>query len=232
MGIEKKIKKKNLRSKSKLNVANVTVKKIIVERLDARITRSASKVSELEKTSKKNTVQTVKVEQLNAHTTRSASKITAFEKSKNPKKGDNLEKSSPRITRSFNKKLDIDVKPVAPIVAPIAAPTTKSIVKRAEFFKSSTFAVDDIVLAKQKYSSPWPARVLTIENNKVSVYFFGDRRIGWVSANEIYDLTKSLHAVKSIALSARKPRGYFVACKEVERILNIDCTNGSVFETV
>lgn len=35
-----------------------------------------------------------------------------------------------------------------------------------------------IILAKQKYSCPWPATILNIENNKVLVHFFGDNRTG------------------------------------------------------
>lgn len=86
-------------------------------------------------------------------------------------------------------------------------------------------------MAKQKYSFPWPAKVLNIEKNKTLVHFFGDKRTGYVSSSEIYDYGKSFHALKSIVLSGKKPHAFFVGIREVELLLGLDGAN-SILNTL
>lgn len=63
---------------------------------------------------------------------------------------------------------------------------TCAITVKNPFIKINDFKVDSIVLAKQLYSFPWPAKVLKIEKDRIFVYFFGDKRCGYVSkANDM-----------------------------------------------
>lgn len=89
------------------------------------------------------------------------------------------------------------------------------------FVKLSDFKVDSIVLAKQKYSIPWPARILKIEQNRILVYFFGDKRSGYVCQSEIYDFILSINAIKSKILSKKLPRGYRTGICEIEIFMGI-----------
>lgn len=89
------------------------------------------------------------------------------------------------------------------------------------FIKLNDYKVNSIVLAKQKYSTPWPARVLKIEKNQVFVYFFSDKRNGFVLREEIYDFILSGNAIKSSLSSKKKLRGYLTGIAEIEMLLNI-----------
>lgn len=98
---------------------------------------------------------------------------------------------------------------------------SSALVKRTEFVKLLNYKVDSIVLAKQKYSIPWPARILKIKKDKICVYFFGDKREGLVNSNEIYDFKKSAVSIRELILSGKKPRGYLTGLHEIELLLNI-----------
>lgn len=124
----------------------------------------------------------------------------------------------PRITRSKVKKTPID----DTLKAPTTVASSLKVVKRADFTKLNDFKVNDFVLAKQKYSCPWPAKILSIEKGKVLVYFFGDKRSGFVQSSELYDFTKSFCALRSIILSKKKPAGFITAIREVELLLGIN----------
>lgn len=89
------------------------------------------------------------------------------------------------------------------------------------FVKLNDFKIDCIVLARQKNSFPWPARVLNIEKNRTFVYFFGDKRSGHVANSEIYDFILSGIAIKSTLQSRKKFRGYLTGLAEVEMLLCI-----------
>lgn len=130
-----------------------------------------------------------------------------------------------RVTRSKEKKSNGNIQQIAPAVE-----STKRLVKRVDFVKVKTFKENDIILAKQKYSSPWPARILNIQEDKVTVFFFGDKRTGTVSSFELYDFIKSIDALKSF-LALKKPRGYITGIREVEALLKIPHTH-SVFNTI
>lgn len=57
--------------------------------------------------------------------------------------------------------------------------------------KLDSFAIGDDVLAKQKYSVPWPAKILAMRSKCVDVYFYGDGRKGPVKRDEIYSFNHS-----------------------------------------
>lgn len=94
-------------------------------------------------------------------------------------------------------------------------------VSNVQFVKLSDFKVNSIVLAKQKYSVPWPSRVLKVEKERVFVYFFGDKRCGYVSKGEIYDFILSKSAIKSVIASSRKKQSYLTGIVEVQSVLGI-----------
>lgn len=95
------------------------------------------------------------------------------------------------------------------------------IVKRVDFIKLNEFKVNSIVLAKQKYSQPWPARIVKIAKEKVQVYFFGDKREGFVASQEIYDFRKSTEALIPVLKSKNQKRGYLAGIREIEMLLNV-----------
>lgn len=99
--------------------------------------------------------------------------------------------------------------------------SSSALVKRTEFVKLSNYKVDSIVLARQKYSIPWPSRILKIKKDKICVYFFGDKREGLVNSNEIYDFKKSAVAIREVILLGKKPRGYVTGLREIEILLNV-----------
>lgn len=96
-----------------------------------------------------------------------------------------------------------------------------SSISTIRFVKCNDFKVGSIVLAKQKYSIPWPSKVLEIESERVFVYFFGDKRSGYVSKIEIYDFIWSATAIKSSIISKKKPRSYTTGIMEVEMLIGI-----------
>lgn len=97
----------------------------------------------------------------------------------------------------------------------------RALKKLNSFHKSNDFDVGSIVLAKQKYSVPWPSRVVAIRRDIVTVYFFGDKRQGDVSIGEIYDFKKSLLAIKEIVAAKKKPRDYLIGIREIELVMKV-----------
>lgn len=124
-----------------------------------------------------------------------------------------------RITRSKIEKPKETIQQQARTVEP----KTKRLAKCVSFVKVKTFEVNDIVLAKQKYSCPWPSQVLEIRKNTVWVYFFGDKRTGSVSSSELYDFLQSTDALKS-TLAEKKTKNriaLITGVREVENLLHI-----------
>lgn len=102
---------------------------------------------------------------------------------------------------------------------------------KIQFVKLNDFAVNSIVLAKQKYSKPWPSRVLNIEKDRVFVYFYGDKRSGYVEKTEIYDFILSVNAIKAKIASKKIERSYMTGLVEIEALLNIP-REYSLFATI
>lgn len=153
-------------------------------------------------------------------TTRSTQKVA---EEKNAAKTDDIQSNSVRITRS--KSNIASVKKIESISynLPHAKSNEKNIVvERVDFIKLNEFKENSVVLAKQKYSQPWPARVVKITKKKVLVYFFGDRREGCVDSQEIYDFRKSAEALKLVLKSKQKKcDGYLAGIREIEMLLEI-----------
>lgn len=103
---------------------------------------------------------------------------------------------------------------------------TKSLCSvKKQYVKLHDFKVDSVVLAKQKYSVPWPSKVLKIERERVFVYFFGDKRSGYVPKNEIYDFILSVNAIKSTIASKKNHRSYTLGIAEIEMLMGIKSEN-------
>lgn len=91
--------------------------------------------------------------------------------------------------------------------------------KKLKGKKLDAIAVGDHVLARQKYSVPWPAKILTIKSKFVDVYFYGDGRKGPVKREEIYSLSDS-HDVILDCLRRNIP-AYLKGIQELELINNV-----------
>lgn len=75
--------------------------------------------------------------------------------------------------------------------------------------------VGQLVLAKQSYSVPWPSKILSIKQNSVCVYFFGDGRCGSVKKCNLFSMSDS----EAIVLNClnRNITGYRKGIIEMER---------------
>lgn len=104
-------------------------------------------------------------------------------------------------------------------------------ISAARYIKQCDFSVNSIVLAKQKYSCPWPAKVVKIEREKVFVYFFGDKRSGYVKKSEIYNFILSVNAVIQTLASKKQQTTYSTGIREIEVLMGIDQEN-SVFNEI
>lgn len=85
--------------------------------------------------------------------------------------------------------------------------------------KLDAIAVGDYVLARQKYSVPWPAKILTIKSKFVNVYFYGDGRKGPVKREEIYSFSDSHDVI--LGCLRRNIPAYLKGIRELEMISNI-----------
>lgn len=81
--------------------------------------------------------------------------------------------------------------------------------------KIDSFVIGDDVLAKQKYSVPWPSKVIAIRSKCVDVFFYGDGRNGAVKRDEIYSVVDS-HEVILDCLRRKIPT-YLEGIKEMEK---------------
>lgn len=184
-----------------------------------RVLRSSDTSDESSKSAEKS-VENGKVQpQISKRVTRSL-KTKVLSSEPKPEEAKNQHCDFPRVTRSLNKIPQLSE--VSNPVAPPIVRTENRIEKRVIFIKLEKFEEDTICLAKQKYSCPWPARIIRIEKDKVLVHFFGDKRVGYVQSTEIYDFTKSSEAIRSINSGKKIPRGYTAGLLEVELLLGID----------
>lgn len=80
---------------------------------------------------------------------------------------------------------------------------------------------DDLVLAKMKSYSPWPARVDGFSKNKkrMNVYFYGTNNTGIVDAVEVVKFEQCHDVIKLLLL--RKISEFHKAVREIESILGI-----------
>lgn len=79
--------------------------------------------------------------------------------------------------------------------------------------------IGELVLAKQKYSVPWPARIVAVRKKNVDVYFYGDGRVGAVKKEDILNFTDSNEII--LTCLNRNIRDYRKGIIEAERIYGI-----------
>lgn len=89
--------------------------------------------------------------------------------------------------------------------------------------------VGQFVLAKQKYSVPWPSKVLTIRPNSVDVHFYGDGRKGPVKCDDLYLIPDSHDTI--VDCLRRKIPSYSKGIMELERVMRIP-DEASIFNFV
>lgn len=75
------------------------------------------------------------------------------------------------------------------------------------------------VLAKQRYSVPWPAKVLAIRSKAVDVYFYGDGRTGPVKRDDLFSIPNSRHVI--LECLRKKIPNYMKGIIELERVSNV-----------
>lgn len=85
--------------------------------------------------------------------------------------------------------------------------------------KCDEIGIGKIVLAKQKYSVPWPSRIVSIHKSYADVHFFGDGRIGPVKLNDIYEFSDSMDEIKRCISSQGSSYGRGI--REAEIIIGI-----------
>lgn len=79
--------------------------------------------------------------------------------------------------------------------------------------------IGQFVLSKQKYSVPWPFKVLAIRSKTIDVHFYGDGRTGPVKCDEVYSIPHSRDII--LDCLRRKIPGYAKGIAELERIMKI-----------
>lgn len=130
------------------------------------------------------------------------------------------DETSKRVLRSKTIKKDSDDSAGAePKQTTVPIPHGR-LMKKIGPVKLKEFEINDIVLAKQKYSCPWPARMKAINGKRVFVDFFGDNTHGHVDIDEIYSFCKNSETIKACA-NAKKNTNYRKGVILAERLLNI-----------
>lgn len=81
--------------------------------------------------------------------------------------------------------------------------------------------IGKIVLSKQKYSIPWPSKILNIHKNFVEVHFFGDGRTGRVNINDVYEFENSIDEIKRCLGIPLYRKCYMKGVREAEYLLGI-----------
>lgn len=91
--------------------------------------------------------------------------------------------------------------------------------KIGQLNKNIQIEIGGIVLAKQKFSVPWPSQIRAIKKDSVDVFFFGDGRTGPVKKCDLYSISDS----KEIMISCLKRNifNYKKGIIEMERIFGV-----------
>lgn len=79
--------------------------------------------------------------------------------------------------------------------------------------------IGQLVLSKQKYSVPWPSKVLAIRSKTIDVHFYGDGRTGPVKCDDVYSIPHSYDII--LDCLRRKIPGYSKGIAELERVMKI-----------
>lgn len=92
-----------------------------------------------------------------------------------------------------------------------------SVAKRSN--RNVLIKVGQLVLAKQKFSSPWPSRIVAIKKESVDVYFFGDGRCGSVKKCNLFSICESKEII--VNCMKRNLTNYRKGIIEMERISGV-----------
>lgn len=110
------------------------------------------------------------------------------------------------------------------IALPVKKPVSRQTLKQAlckinQTDRNVLIEVGQLVLAKQKYSVPWPSRIVAIKRDSVDVYFFGDGRCGPVKKCDLFSIGDSREIM--INCIKRNIFNYRKAVIEMEKISGI-----------
>lgn len=96
---------------------------------------------------------------------------------------------------------------------------SKALCKTNQSNKNVLIEVGQLVLAKQKYSVPWPSKIIAIKTDSVSVFFFGDGRCGPVKKCDLFSICDSRDIM--IDCIKRNITDYRKGIIEMERISGV-----------
>lgn len=101
----------------------------------------------------------------------------------------------------------------------ISKQQSKVLCKKSRSSKNVLIEVGQVVLAKQKFSVPWPSKIMSIKKDSVHVYFFGDGRCGPVKKCDLFSICDS----KDIMINCikRKITNYRKGIIEMESLLGV-----------
>lgn len=90
----------------------------------------------------------------------------------------------------------------------VSRQVSAALCKQSQANKNVLIEVGQLVLAKQKYSVPWPSRIIAVKKESVDVYFFGDGRSGPVKKCDLFSVSDSteiiVNCIKRNILNYRK----------------------------
>lgn len=98
---------------------------------------------------------------------------------------------------------------------------SKSLCKSSHSNKNVLIEVGQLVLAKQKYSVPWPSQILTVKKDSVHVYFFGDERCGLVQKCDLFSIADSRDIIINCLNRKNEIADYRKGIIQMERILGV-----------
>lgn len=96
---------------------------------------------------------------------------------------------------------------------------SKALCKPSRSKRNVLVEVGQLVLAKQKFSVPWPSRISAVNKDSVYVYFFGDGRSGSVKKCDLFSIFDSKDIV--VNCLKRNITNYRKCIIEMEKILGV-----------
>lgn len=82
--------------------------------------------------------------------------------------------------------------------------------------KKISIEIGELVMARQKYSVPWPSRIVAVRKRNVDVYFYGDGRVGAVKKEDLSTIGESKAVI--VSCLKRNIHNYRKGIIEIERI--------------
>lgn len=81
--------------------------------------------------------------------------------------------------------------------------------------------IGDVILCKMRGYAEWPARVITVEKNRITVQFFGDHQTHTTTIKNIFNFANSTDVILR-NINGRKGPMYAKSVREAEVLLGID----------